>query len=336
MNKRLTAIDLFSGCGGLTLGLKMAGFRVLAGVEIDAKAAHTYKLNHSDVSLIHGDIRETDPVDLIRTLGVRIGDLDLLAACPPCLGFSRIRTKNGARSNSDPRNDLAMMFLSYAKALRPRHLLLENVPGLRQEAVWRKLIGGLVREGDDVVEGIMDANDYGVAQRRKRLIMLASLGKTPVMPSVSKRRLTVKDALQNARIPMSDALHSMRTSHASHVVRMIAKIPKDGGSRSDLPENLVLPCHRRTSGFSDVYGRMAWSKPAPTITSGCNNPSKGRFLHPEEDRAITLREAALLQGFPADYRFETSHGKESIALMIGNALPPPMICAHAKAFIASL
>ncbi|HDS1649807.1 TPA: DNA cytosine methyltransferase [Stenotrophomonas maltophilia] len=330
----MTAIDLFSGCGGLTLGLKMAGFQVLAGVEIDAKAAHTYRINHNDVSLIHGDIRETDPVSLMKSLEMERGELDLLAACPPCQGFSRIRTKNGARSNSDPRNDLAMTFLHYAKALKPRHLLLENVPGLRLQPIWQELIRGLEEEGYQVVDGIIDANDYGVAQRRKRLIMLASLGQMPSLPSVSDRRPTVRDVLHSANIAANDSLHRMRTSHAPHVMNLISRIPKNGGSRSDLPKDLVLPCHQRTSGFSDVYGRMAWSRPAPTITSGCHNPSKGRFLHPDENRAITLREAALLQGFPVDYQFEPSHGKEAIALMIGNALPPPMICAHARALIA--
>ncbi|WP_230201275.1 DNA cytosine methyltransferase [Xanthomonas euvesicatoria] len=329
----MTAIDLFSGCGGLTLGLKMAGFQVLAGIEIDTKAALTYRLNHGDVSLIEGDIRETDPVALMRSLKIRKGKLDLLAACPPCQGFSRIRTKNGARSNSDPRNDLAMVFLYYAKALKPRHLLLENVPGLRRQPLWQDLIRGLENEGYEIVDGVIDANDYGVAQRRKRLIMLASLGRKPSLPCISNERPTVRDALQNSNISDNNNLHHMRTSHAPHVLDMINRIPKNGGSRSDLPEGLVLPCHKRTSGFSDVYGRMAWSKPAPTITSGCHNPSKGRFLHPDENRAITLREAALLQGFPADYQFETSHGKEAIALMIGNALPPPMICAHAKALV---
>ncbi|WP_414607005.1 MULTISPECIES: DNA cytosine methyltransferase [Stenotrophomonas] len=329
----MTAIDLFSGCGGLTLGLKMAGFQVLAGVEIDPKAAHTYRLNHKDVSLIQGDIRETDPVSLMRSIRMKKGKLDLLAACPPCQGFSRIRTKNGARSNSDPRNDLAMIFLDYAKALKPRHLLLENVPGLRRQPIWQDLIRGLEAEGYEIVEGVIDANDYGVAQRRKRLIMLASLGQKPSLPCVSESRPTVRDALQNSDIASNDKLHQMRTAHAPHVMKLINKIPRNGGSRSDLPDDLVLQCHQRTSGFSDVYGRMAWSKPAPTITSGCHNPSKGRFLHPDENRAITLREAALLQGFPADYQFEASHGKEAIALMIGNALPPPMICAHAKALV---
>jgi len=111
---------------------------------------------------------------------------------------------------------------------------------------------------------------------------------------------------------------------------MIRHIPKNGGIRRDLPSEFQLKCHQRCNGFKDVYGRMAWDDVAPTITGGCFNPSKGRFLHPEEDRAITMREAALLQGFPKLYKFPTIDNKSAVALMIGNALPPPFITAHAK------
>ena len=113
-------------------------------------------------------------------------------------------------------------------------------------------------------------------------------------------------------------------------MRFIQRIPQDGGSRTDLPLEDQLECHKRCNGFKDVYGRMAWRKVSPTITSGCFNPSKGRFLHPEENRAITMREAALLQGFPGDYKFPKATSKSSLAMMIGNALPPPFIAAHAK------
>jgi DNA (cytosine-5)-methyltransferase 1 len=121
----------------------------------------------------------------------------------------------------------------------------------------------------------------------------------------------------------------MGERRSAEVRELIALIPKNGGSRSDLGDEYQLECHRRSDGFKDVYGRMAWDDVSPTITSGCHNPSKGRFLHPSYNRTITLREAAVLQGFPRDYRFNVQHGKESIALMIGNALPPPFIAAHA-------
>jgi DNA (cytosine-5)-methyltransferase 1 len=128
-----------------------------------------------------------------------------------------------------------------------------------------------------------------------------------------------------------DALHDWPEKRSARVRRLIRSVPKDGGSRSQLPRNHWLKCHKVTNGFSDVYGRMKWDEPAPTITGGCFNPSKGRFLHPDGHRAITLREAAILQGFPRDYRFSTGTGKQDLAAQIGNALPPAIVTAHAKA-----
>jgi len=144
-------------------------------------------------------------------------------------------------------------------------------------------------------------------------------------------RVTVRDAFKNLEAPSktSDVLHQVNERRSQAVRDLIALIPKNGGSRSDLGDEYQLACHKRSDGFRDVYGRMAWDEVAPTITSGCQNPSKGRYLHPSYNRTITIREAALLQGFPMDYQFDLAHGKEAIALMIGNALPPPFIAAHA-------
>ena len=311
------------------MGLRLAGYRVVAAVEIDRKAAQTYRLNHPDVALFERDITALAPGELMERCGIVAGELALLAGCPPCQGFSRIRTRNGSARNDDPRNNLALNFLEFARALRPRHLLLENVPGLRAQPLWQTLKKELLSIGYQLTEEIVDANDYGVPQRRKRLLLLGTFGRAPKVPSQCAVKPTVRDALQ--LVPVGDELHEMRVNHSEAALRIIRAIPKDGGSRADLPTSMKLACHARTNGFSDVYGRMHWDRPAPTITSGCHNPSKGRFLHPSEDRAISLREAAILQGFPPDYQFVPAHGKESIALMIGNALPPPMIRIHAEA-----
>lgn len=330
-----TAIDLFAGCGGLTLGLKLAGFSVLAAVEIDAKAASTYRLNHPESALFEIDIEMLDPAHMMGSLGIGPGELDLLAACPPCQGFSRIRTRNGAKSSRDPRNNLALKFAEFALAIRPRWLLLENVPGLARHSVWRSLRQKLRRAGYELHDEIVDASDFGVPQRRKRLILLGQRDSKPAVPSRLSKRMTVAEALAVLPTDFHDDLHNLRSRRAAHVEEIIRAIPKDGGSRQALPEHLQLRCHKESNGFADVYGRMRLDDVAPTITSGCHNPSKGRFLHPLEDRVITLREAALLQGFPVDYQFDVRHGKESIALMIGNALPPPMIAAHALAFLGA-
>jgi DNA (cytosine-5)-methyltransferase 1 len=144
--------------------------------------------------------------------------------------------------------------------------------------------------------------------------------------------MTVRGAIGDLSKPGSsgDWAQDYVRNHSQKVLQMLGAIPKDGGSRSDLPKRLTLECHSKQKGFNDVYGRMKWDDVAPTITTGCTNASKGRFVHPEEDRAITLREAALLQGFPKNYKFEPAFGIEANSLMIGNALPPPFIKNHAK------
>jgi len=327
-----TAIDLFSGCGGTTCGLVDAGFHVLSAVEIDPKAQETYKLNHPDVLLIEQDIRTVSPAAMLAELGIAAGDLDLLAGCPPCQGFSRLRTKNQATSIFDERNDLVSNFLDFVEVMKPKTVMLENVPALAKDARFEKLSRQLSALGYLTVVHVLDAADYGVPQRRKRLILLASNVHSPSIAPKAKRRLTVRDAFKGVGAPSTtrDKLHGLGENRSTEIRDLISRIPKNGGSRKDLGTEQQLACHKRMDGFHDVYGRMTWDDVSPTITSGCHNPSKGRFLHPSFNRTITLREAALLQGFPMDYKFNVAHGKSSIALMIGNALPPPFISAHAK------
>jgi DNA (cytosine-5)-methyltransferase 1 len=329
----LTAIDLFSGCGGLSLGLKGAGFTVCAAVEIDRKAQETYSLNHPNVRLYSADIRALDPLLVLSDAGLEPGELDLLAGCPPCQGFSRLRTKNQRTSVADDRNNLVGDFLRFIETMNPKTVMLENVPALEKDGRFLALIRRLHKLGYQTVVHVLDAAKYSVPQRRKRLIMLASRVHTPALAAESQKRITVREALKGLAKPDAgrDKLHGLGENRSQEVRELIRLIPKNGGSRSDLPAWYQLECHKRSDGFSDVYGRMAWDNVAPTITSGCHNPSKGRFLHPSQNRTITLREAAILQGFPRRYRFNIEHGKEAIALMIGNALPPPFIAAHAMA-----
>ena len=150
-------------------------------------------------------------------------------------------------------------------------------------------------------------------------------------PAPDSSRLTVRAVIASlAKAGESgDPLHDLPERHTERVIELIRQIPKDGGSRAALGKDKQLECHRKCNGFKDVYGRVAWEREAPTITSGCTNPSKGRFLHPDEDRALTLREAALLQGFPLRYRFSLDGGKSGAASMIGNALPPECVKRHA-------
>lgn len=332
IESRLTALDLFSGCGGLSCGLKLAGFNVVAAVEIETRAQATYKLNHPGVRLYQDDIRRLDPTQILKDAGLKKGELDLLAGCPPCQGFSRLRTRNKKTSVKDKRNDLVSDFMRFVIAMRPKTIMLENVPALERDRRFTRMCEHLTVAGYDLIVHVLDAADYEVAQRRKRLIMLASRVHKPVVAPKTQTRITVRKAFEGVGAPSTtkDPLHAMPENRSQAVRDLIALIPKNGGSRTDLADSHQLECHRRSNGFRDVYGRMSWDNVSPTITSGCNNPSKGRFLHPSYNRSITLREAALLQGFPRDYRFDVSHGKEAIALMIGNALPPPFIAAHAN------
>jgi len=330
-----TALDLFSGCGGLSLGLKQAGFRVLAAIEINTKAQETYQINHPDVELISDDIRKVAARAILRRLGLKAGQLSLLAGCPPCQGFSRMRTKNKRTSEDDPRNDLIFEFLRFVKAFKPKAVMLENVPALKDDQRFSRFMEAMASMGYRGEPTIQDAAAFGVPQRRKRLIYLAIRGRSnhPIDCTESKYPAkTVRDAIgaMKAAGNSGDLLHDFPERREPKTMELIRAVPKNGGSRSDLPTKYHLTCHESTDGFKDVYGRMAWDSPAPTITSGCTNPSKGRFLHPVFDRAITLREAALLQGFPNNYKFKPEHGKEAVALMIGNALPPPFIEAHAR------
>lgn len=268
----------------------------------------------------------------MKQLNLAPGQLDLLAGCPPCQGFSALRTRNGAKGNRDDRNNLIHEMLRFVRALRPRAIMMENVPGLKSHLQFREFCRGL-RELDYTVEWeIKDASRYGVPQRRKRLILLAGLGRRIPFAKESPKMSTVQNAIGWLPKPghSGDPLHDIGEKRKPKILKLIKDIPKDGGSRLDLPRDRQLRCHQNFDGFKDVYGRMAWKEVAPTITSGCFNPSKGRFLHPSQDRAISMREAALLQGFPGDYWFPADAGKQAVALMIGNALPPEFIRRHAR------
>jgi DNA (cytosine-5)-methyltransferase 1 len=332
----LTAIDIFCGAGGLTEGLKQAGFNVLGAVEIDPVVSRAYRMNHRTTHLWNEPVQKLSGNEILQKLNIKKGELSLLAGCPPCQGFSSLRTKNASSSVDDERNDLVFEMVRLAEELRPKSILIENVPGLAKDPRMKDVLSRLKKLGyyvDDETVQIHDISDYGVPQRRKRMILMTSLGKKIPFASKVAKKATVRKTIEKMHPPGSgnDPLHDYPVKRTEKVQKMISLIPKDGGSRKDLPKEYWLPCHLKyPNGFRDVYGRMKWNDVAPTITGGCINPSKGRFLHPEEDRAVTLREAALLQTFPIDYKFPTDIARDKIALMIGNALPPAYIKKQAE------
>ncbi len=338
MKKKPRAVDLFCGAGGLSEGLRQAGFKVIGAVELDGLACLTYRLNHRKTRLWEIDITRLSGSKLMKTLGLKRGDLDLLAACPPCQGFSAMRTKNGKRWNRDPRNHLILDVLRIVRCLRPVSVMLENVPHLAQNRRYWAFTKGLKALGYNVKWQILNTGDFGVPQRRRRLVLLASRRGKPIFASKAHEIRTVRHFIGNLSRPerSRDPLHNYETRRSKRIESLIRRIPLDGGSRAALGVNDQLPCHRRSDGFRDVYGRMAWDRLAPTITGGCINPSKGRFLHPDQNRAITLREASLLQSFPKDYRFSLKQGRFAAARLIGNALPPEFVRRHAVKLRKSL
>lgn len=327
------AIDLFSGCGGLTEGLRQAGFRVVGAIDNDPLAVETYRNNHRGVVVWEKNIQHVSVSEVMAQLRIDIYELDLLAGCPPCQGFSAMRTLNGSKTVDDERKELIFDFLRFVRELQPKAIMMENVPGLASDPRMAVFWDELRRLGYEGEHRVLDAAQYGVPQRRRRMILLAGrFGPVP-FATVAIRSRNVKWAIGWLPPPgqSGDALHDLPPSRRSdRIQQLICRIPKDGGSRMDLGPGDQLSCHQKCDGFKDVYGRMSWAKVAPTITGGCFNPSKGRFLHPEEDRPITLREAALLQTFPLRYSFSLRRGRTHAAELVGNALPPKFIRRHAK------
>ncbi len=346
-----TVVDLFSGAGGTGLGFQKAGFHILGAVEINPNAAETYERNLK-VKVKRIDIRQLSPQAFGEELSLEQGDLDVLVGCPPCQGFSRMRNQKG---REDKRNDLVLSYLEYVGELMPRFAVFENVPGLvRTEhgrQFYEQLLEGLTRLGYSSVKQEEDVANYGIAQRRRRVVVIADRDKdTPSFPKHTHEKpgtsefstgmyrpwLTVWDVIGNGNYPSLKAGENgeqgdkypnhVAPSISEKVLDFIRRVPQDGGSRKDVPKQFWLQCHLSHQGHADVYGRLAWNSLANTITAGCTNLSKGRFVHPEQDRALTPREAAALQGFPNTFVFYGS----DFSSQIGNAVPPPLAHAIAK------
>ena len=326
---KLTALDLFCGSGAVTLGLQQAGFNVVGAVDFDEGACQTYRANHPSVRLIQQDIRTVNP-DVFSDLLSR--NLDLLVVCAPCQPFS---SQNRRKSSDDRRKNLVAESQKFISRYSPSLVFLENVPGIKSSEIFGNFRKWLEKKGYKVGEPMrVDAADMGVPQRRTRMILVAAKGipleeATRIMPL---KRKSVYDAIGDlpeppigkASVNTSDVLHYAR-KHSPLNIERLRHIPANGGSRESLPQDLQLSCHKnaRKSHFSDTYGRMKWEDVAPTLTTGCTDITKGRYAHPTQHRAITLREAARLQSFPDNYIFQGNAGQ--IATQIGNAVPPAMM-----------
>jgi DNA (cytosine-5)-methyltransferase 1 len=335
----LTAIDLYAGAGGATAGLRAAGFAVLAAVENDPSAAKTYRLNHPRTELIEEDIRNVSCAQLLRTAGLKRRRLTLLQACPPCQTWSSL----GKGAPEDPRNELLSVVVRFIRGLLPSAFVIENVPGLRWDQRLAALLAESAALGYVSKSYVVDASLFSIPQRRKRLIVLGARGVQQdrllatlqeMLPAEFDRTpRTVHDAIGHLPPPGGeDKIHRARRLGELAQSRVDA-LPK-GGRRKNLPESLQLDCHKEvgSKGATSSYGRMLADDFAPTLTTRCTTPACGTYVHPSENRGLTLREAALLQTFPEDYRFEG--GYDSIERQIGNAIPVRLAQAAATAALS--
>ena len=331
----IKSIDIFAGGGGLTVGMKRAGFEVVSAVEIEKYAYSTYRANHPEVRILKRDLTTV----LGSELKAGNEQIHLLAGCPPCQGFTSLTSKY---KRQDSRNILVLEIARLAEEIHPLAIMMENVPGLasKGKSLCDELTKRLEQLGYKCTQGILQVADFGVPQQRKRLVFLAGLGFSIDLPQPTHSGTgqdglstwrTVRDAIGHMKEPLefneAKKLGELE-KYNWHVVRALSPqnsrriaYVKAGGSWTSIPENLRPKCHRgKYRGFTNVYGRMEWEQPSPVITSGCTTFSMGRFGHPEKNRTISVREAALLQTFPENYRFDTPYIGHACNI-IGNALP---------------
>jgi DNA (cytosine-5)-methyltransferase 1 len=323
----INAIDLFCGVGGLTHGLVKAHVNVVAGLDIDPACAFPYSKNNS-ARFLRGDITSMESPDL-EELFPKEG-LKLLAGCAPCQPFSTYSRRGGNRRTSDDDWSLLRSFGRLIREVGPDLVTMENVPQLVDHEIFGEFLAEL--DGYSVTWSIVECADFGVPQTRKRLVLLASrFGDDELnLQSNTPRRKTVREtigslpAIEAGGASESDPLHMASRLSDLNMRRIRASRP--GGTWRDWPTELLADCHRRPTGdtYPSVYGRMSWDESAPTITTQCFGYGNGRFGHPEQNRAISLREAAMLQTFPRSYAFAPPGSKirfNRMGRLIGNAVP---------------
>ncbi|TNH03433.1 DNA cytosine methyltransferase [Testudinibacter sp. TR-2022] len=332
--KKIQVFDFFSGCGGTSQGFKQAGMEVVFGLDFDKEASNTFQLNFPNAFFINDDITRLK-VDCIKEIfgkSKKNQCYTLFSGCAPCQPFS---TQNSKKSNSDPRRHLLGEFGRFVKSYHPDFVFIENVPGMQNlkgySTPFFDFLSLLDELGYQYSYGIVSAMWFGVPQDRKRLILLASKHTNISLPAssfdgIKKPYSTVRDWIyelpeishgqEHANIPD----HKSASLNALSLLRI--KQTPEGGGREDWQDNVKLKCHRHHNGHKDVYGRLSWDKPSSVLTTRCTSYSNGRFGHPEQDRALSLREAALLQTFPMNYQFSGTFNSK--AKQIGNAVPPLM------------
>lgn len=344
--KEYDFVDFFCGAGGMSYGFhKMADltgrFRWAGAVDIDKHAINTYERNYKrrPANLNLGE----DDIETIKgALSLKKKNELVLIGCAPCQGFSSHRKKDHRRG-PDKRNSLVGRFAEIAVAMRPKLIVMENVPDLLAKKHWKhyKAFKDTVEAaGYHIAVKILNMADFGAPQARHRTVLLAGRDFIPTLPEPvfsPEQYRTVRDAIGGLSPLMAggkdpqDPMH-MTSKHRKETIEVLKRVPKNGGSR---PSGIGPKCLDKVAGFSDVYGRLSWDKPAVTITARCRTPSCGRFAHPDQDRGLSVREAALLQGFPKEFYFEGPFDDKY--KQIGNAVSPifsTRLAAHILTMLA--
>jgi DNA (cytosine-5)-methyltransferase 1 len=339
--KSIKAIDFFSGAGGMTKGLQLSGIKVFAGIDFELSCKNSYEKNNNALFINKSiiDITASEIKTLFKKNTTK-DDYTMIAGCAPCQPYSMMNTR---KKQDDDRKTLLDEFRRIIKGVQPHFVLMENVSRLNEEnPYFSKFINMLEKNGYKYEYKVLNAKDFEVAQSRKRLFLIAT--------RLKKISLTFKNIKTKALINLKDVIYNLESiSHTQpskndnlHISKTLNEInlkrikatPLNGGLRSAWSEDLRLPCHRKKESFLDNYGRLDWNKLSSTITTKFNQYYSGRFGHPEQDRALSLREGALIQTFPEDYQFYGSDNQ--IARQIGNAVPVNLSKAVGETFISAI
>jgi len=322
----LKAVDFFCGAGGMTYGMRQAGINVMAGIDIDSTVKETYETNNPGSKFLCKNIFEYTPDELAQDIEIKSDDDNMIfIGCSPCQYWSLV---NRNKESSAKTKDLLKEFQRFVEFYRPGFVVVENVPGLEKKAKesgLKDFLDLLHALGYTVEYGIYNLNEYGVPQTRRRFSLIATrVTKEKIKPEKSDKKPTVRDTIGNKslfpgipagyRDDNKERFHSCAALSEENIEAL--KRTKPGGRPAKQRKRF------KGKGFKDSYGRMEWDKPAPTITTKFVSLSNGRFGHPEQHRALSVREGAALQTFPYDYKFITNSLGGNAAKFIGNAVPP--------------